>query len=246
MLIASRWEELSRRDFLYFGALFPIADTPEFHTKTFSHFMQKAKWGKDKAFWRAQTPETIYDILCMGGSGHLFAYLFDKPNMPNALWKSFWHKGRRWVGPSDELLSLSFGEFRYAEDCLQVFLKNKSMDALNTFLGVLWRPGLRRKPFVFQKADGYAAKLKNVDYSFKCALLLQYIAMRGYLMAQNEDAFDKPTEGDTGGKTATWGNLISALASNIAEVQTIENMPVWTALEWLANRKKMRPNEQNN
>ena len=242
VLIASRWEELSRRDFLFFGGHFPIADTPQFHTWAYFHFMRAAKWGKDKAFWRAQSSETIYDILCMGGSGHLFAYLFEKPAMPKALWKSFWHKGRRWVGPADELLDLSFGEFRYAEDCLASYLSTKNADELDTFIAVIWRPGWRRRPFNLQKVDSVAKRLKNLQQEFKLALLLQYIAMRGFVIECNQDAFDKPEQQQTVTKqTTTWGMLISALATNITEVQTIEQMPLWSALEWIANRKKLKP-----
>ena len=247
VLIASRWEELSRRDFLFFGGHFPIADTPEFHTTAFAHFMQAAKWGKDKAFWRAQSPETIYDILCIGGSGHLFAYLFEKPAMPKALWKRFIHHGKYYRGPGDELLDLSFGEFRYAEDCLASYLRTKKQDELDTFIAVIWRPGLRRKPFNLQKVDRVAKKLSSLPNQFKCALLMQYIAMRGYVIQCNKDAFGstEPQEQQFAKETTTWGMLISALATNITEVQTIEHMPLWSALEWIANRNilKQKSNE---
>lgn len=241
--IASQWEELSRCDLLFLGREYPIRDTPEFHLKAFYHFMKKQKWGGDKRFWRAAAAEDIYDVLTGGGKNYLFAFLFESPCMENALWTRFRHRYRLFFGPAHELSDLTFGEFRYAEDCLQAYLNSKQDAALDAFIAVLWRSGLKKQPFKLQKVDAATRKVKSLPKHLKCALLLQYVAMRGHVIKCNKDAFEAPEaqQNATSGEKATWGMLISALATNITEVESIENMPLWTALEWIANRKKLKP-----
>lgn len=236
----SRWDELSRRDILGLVGLFPFMDTPQFHVRAFHVLMNARKWFGAKKHWRAQEAETIYNVLTMGGSGYLLEFLLTSPVMERALWRNYFHHGRIWRGPDHQLVDLTFGEFRYAEDCLNAYLQDKQESTLNTFIGVLWRPGWRKSPFSFSRVDRIAAKAAKLPERIKLALLLQYIAMRGFLMAQNKDAFDPPSEENTG-TGATWGTLISMLAANITDVERIENMGVWAALEWIANRKKIKP-----
>lgn len=240
--VASRWGELSRRDLLFLGSRFPIGDTPEFHVQAFRHFMQQAKWGGNRKLWRSLSGDDIYNILTMGGNGYLFGFIFTEPEMGKAQWRRFFHRGRWWHGPDHDLIDLTFGEFRYAEDCLNAFLNGKSDEALDTFIAVLWRPGWKKPPFAFHKTDRIAQKAQTIPHNFKCALLLQYIAMRGFLIAQNPGAFEKPSQEEgalTVNTGTTWGTLISALAQNITDLERIEHMNVWPALEWISNRKKM-------
>lgn len=236
----SRWDELSRRDLLGLVGLFPFMDTPQFHVRAFQVLMGARKWFGAKKHWRAQEAESIYNVLTMGGNGYLLEFLLTNPVMENALWRNYFHLGKIWRGPDHQLVDLTFGEFRYAEDCLNAYLRTKDADTLNTFIAVLWRPGWRKKHFSFSKVDRIARKAAKLPHKIKLAFLLQYIAMRGYLMQHNKDAFEQPSEENTS-SGATWGTLISMLAASITDVERIESMGVWAALEWIANRKKNLP-----
>lgn len=241
--IKSGWGELSRPDFLFLADRFPFTDTPEFHVHCFNYFMNLAKWGGDKRFWKELDAERLYDVLINGGKTPLFKFLLENPVMEKALWTKIIQKGRYWHGPSNSLADLTFGEFRYAEDCLAAFLRSKASDALDTFIAVLWRPGFKKPAFSMKSTDSIALKAADINLKLKYALVLQYIAMRGYVMQCNAGAFD--TDGSAQEEKSSnwsWGMLISALAPTITDVESIENMPLWTALEWISNQKHLKKN----
>lgn len=246
---ASCWGELSFNDLLFLGREFPLRDTAEFHTKVLMHFVDL----KNNAWLLCiLNPERIYDILTIGGTGSLFKWLFDEPEMEKCLLRSFkvqqFPFGEVLQGPTDMLYNLTLGEFRYAESCLNEYLVNKKRIDLATFLAVIYRPkgkndnGDDREPFSVLKVDAMSTRIANslsIDYMH--AFMLQYIAMRGYVINAHKDAFE--SGGSAKSQNATWGGLINQLAHNIVDIPEIENKLLWRALEWLVHKKQNRVTE---
>ena len=250
--MASCWGELSFSDLLFLGREFPLRDTADFHAKVLLHFvdLKNNAWLKD-----ILSGERIYDILTMGGKGSLFGWLFDEPVMEKCLVRSFkveqFPFAKVLQGPTDMLYNLTLGEFRYAESCLNEYLSSKKRIDLATFLAVIYRPkaknenGDDREAFSVLKVDVLAEViLKSISIEHMHALMLQYIAMRGYVINAHKDAFE--SGGTAKSQNATWGGLINQLAQNITDIPEIENKLLWRALEWLVHKKQNRVTEPVN
>ena len=247
--VPSHWEELRPEDLIYLGANFPFTDTPKFHLETFIYFCNLKFRFALKNVIRNLNASQLHDILSMGGKGALFMYLYKNPVMQKWKIKEIKAAGTLLYAPADRLDNVRFGEFRYAEECLQNYLQSKNPEALATFVAILYREkgnakGDMRLPFDKLTVDQRAAKLLRVNPFTLHAIMLQYIAIRGFVIESFPGVFEKTGGGGSGGG---WGELINALAENLSNRAEIENKLLWDALDWLQDarkRQKKKPQPQ--
>lgn len=237
------------KDLQYLGSQWPFEDSPKFHTRLLLYFMKlRRRFRLSYLIARRITPEEIHCILTLNGKGTAFGWVFEEPLMENSLIKHVALGVRTYYGPSNQLLNLRMGEFRSAEAALNGYLQSKNVEYLNLFVAILYRlrsqqpdDGDIREPYNELTCDDRAVRFALMHRHVKHALMLQYMAMRQYVINSNRGAFDKK-EGKRSGND-DWGAVINAMAKDLTNISDIENMRLWKVLGYMADNNKMKKNK---
>lgn len=121
----------------------------------------------------------------------------------------------KYVGPTDMLGNLTFGEFGRCEHYYNQYIKKQNIDALHKFMACLYRPKKylwfgKRRPFTEDEINNYKV-FTHISLPVKRAILLNFSATRENVFSRFKDGFSKgqQSKADKYG----WDGVILAIAA---------------------------------
>jgi len=155
-----------------------------------------------------------------------------------------------YLGPSDKLGNIIFGEFCFADTYFLDYINNDDNDALNKFIAVLYRPmkhvdvndedfnGDWRVKFNTYHTNKRAETLADLYPQLKQAIVFNYRKIRAWLEVSYKYVFPKAEEKpkkET--KPMSWLPILENMASNdIINLDKYSQLPLHNALRHLDNR----------
>jgi len=121
----------------------------------------------------------------------------------------------KYVGPTNMLGNLTFGEFGRAEYYYNHYVKNQSIDSLHKFLACLYRPKKylwfgKRRMFTEDEINNYKV-FAHISLPVKRAILLNFSATRENVFSRFKDGFSKGQQSDA--DKYGWDGVIYSLAA---------------------------------
>lgn len=207
--VPTTWKELTRRDLLHLGGLYPLLPT-DFHTVAILlHFLQLHRF---RNFWQFRklvrqaraldpptsagthtSPETHPGRLALAMQRTIeqldnFRWLFEKNTLTTNLFPSFRAAWRIYHGPGDYMYNCEADEWVHADRFYLDYLQNADPLHLSRLIATLWRtsgkgnPGDARQHFHPEHTEAHARfLLRHLPRATQHALLLQYEGLRNSL-----------------------------------------------------------------
>lgn len=263
--IPQTWEELSAENILFIAQFYPYSDAyrvlnassrgldltgkvrlydekkkaRKLLTYLFIHFFGVKKNLRLSIWiWLYVGADQLMDVLySANGKGYLFSFLFERPEKKNIAISVFTHNKVTYSGPMNGWSNLRNDEFELADACFTQYLKDPKEELLDLLIAALYRP-LKygsREPFNRFDCDYRAVVLKTLDLKMKYAILLEYMAVRNYVIEKNSHVFKKGNSGSA--KARGWGAVILSLAKNQLEAGDLRNAYLWDTFKWLKEVK---------
>lgn len=172
----------------------------------------------------------------------LFSWLFKPMTGTKVLVTSFILDKIIYKGPCDKFRNMVNDEFNLADRCYLDFLSTGNEDSLNLLIAALYReikddstPEAFDQRFPFDRftPGKRAAVFKDLPVATKKAILINYMAIRNYMIATNPSVFSKG--GSNKAKNEGWGQVILDLAAGKSNVNEIRKELIWDTFEWIAH-----------
>jgi hypothetical protein len=159
-------------------------------------------------------------------------------------------KKRRWTGPGNNLASVSFGEFIFADTYFCAYAKHQSAEALHLLLAALYRParikgpqpgdpdwsGDRRVPFNEHNLEHYAHMLRWLPDVDKLSIVTWYRGCRAQLQADYSEVFEASERDAKRHATGDWGRVLRSLSGDtFGPLEQTSRQPVRTVLAELCD-----------
>jgi len=220
-----------------------------FLTYCFSHFYGVSSDARF-ALWNLiyMNAERLMGIIFSPPSNKhqfLFSWLFTPMAGTKVILNSFILNRELYIGPSDKFRNMVNDEFNLADKCYVEFLENGNEDVLNLMIGALYREMReestpddfdQRIPFDRFAPGRRAEKFKDLNPAIKKAILLNYMAVRKYVMETNTSVFSKG--GSSRAKTDGWGSVILNLASGKSNATELRSELIWDTFEWISHLRR--------
>lgn len=133
---------------------------------------------------------------------------------------------RRWAGPGDNLASVSFGEFIFADTYFCAYAKHQAPEALSHFIAALYRParpkgprpgdpdwrGDVREAFNEHNIEHHAHLLRWLPEVDQLSIYLWYRGCRAQLQADFPEVFDAAETDTRRHQKGDWGRVLRSLS----------------------------------
>lgn len=247
IICPASFDELKERDLIYLGRKFPFEITVGFYTEFLAHLCDFRN-RKNFAVWfvNNMSPDLIETILFPNLSERcLFDFLADVPFSKKIIIPSFRHGAHLYLTYKDGYHNMSIGVFTLAETYFKLAIKHPESDAIDKLIACLYRPEfkafLKKNDFILSGAiERRAAAFKSMDSGLKKAILIQYIAVREYIIKENKECFEKPAEASIFNKKQSggWIDALYELSGHITQFEQTTNMNLWVVLRHIKLQMK--------
>lgn len=220
--VPEEWNELSRKQLLFTMLVFSRTD----HHRTRQHHLLQNLLQLPDAEFDALPPWVLYELRSL--TRFLLedepAKPFTKQLLPVVRPYGF---SRRYYGPADLLVNLSFAEFIAAESYLFRYLQKQDAASLHGFIATLYRPqrwfhsvrkrlgdytGDNREPFNEHLVAGRAKHLAKLPVTQKAAILAWYKGCRSMLERLYPEVFSVEGEESQSSKASSWEPVLRGMA----------------------------------
>lgn len=227
--VPSSWSDVSRRDLLLLGKLFPLLPTHSTSMGLLVGLIRQrgsisVRWA---IFKNMSLGERLYRKL--GYNPFLerisltleqldqFSWIYKENKLHESRFPAirFWFW--KFYGPADKLYDITVNEFFYADRFYLAYMKKQDDKMLNLLIAALWRPANesgKRLPFDEDEFDSHLHIIRRMPKHLKHALLINYIGMRDAVVSSNPGKRVFTSSEKTTARKEGWGHVILRLSGN--------------------------------
>lgn len=236
--IPATWGEVNRQQMLSIGKFYPLADLPHVRVNLL------LEWLNLDAITGFQFRKV--DAYQVSEMVKLLDFVFGQAILTASVIKAIPINKLIYYGPTDELMTMTTGQWRTVEPFVAEYQQSGHPDMLNAFMAAMYRTtGLDKlytqateayyRSTVGQRADLF----KQVPDFIKHACLIEYMALRQHLIESNRDVLPKPDKKTpAGGPKMNWDSIVMSMAPSAADVEDIDRMPIWDFFRFMNTRIK--------
>jgi len=242
------FDQLKKRDLIYLGGRFPYPISLEFYSEFFYHlcnFNNRKKfavWSYNKV-----SGAVIETVLYPDKSDIcLFNFLEKVPQTKNIIIPRIRKGLNFYFSYKAGFYNMSIGVFTLCESYFKKAIKDQDEEALNKMLACLYRPWwkilLNRNDYMLSgKIEKRANNFRSLSIGLKKGILLNYIAVREFVIKENPECFQKPSA--VGNifekkKSGTWLDALYDLAGHITQFEKTSHINLWIVLRHLKLQMK--------
>lgn len=216
-------------------------EASNFYKETFRRRKKLVKYDENRMANIYQLTETLNWLIDYKLVKKKWMFTFEYTSVKNYL-PTIKAGGNTFIGPTDGMLDITFGEYRYAVDLLLMYSKYKEENTLNRFIGCLYRPAIRthtpltpprgrtsqraRQPFDPGFIDAYGVVASKIPFHLKYAIYQwfgncdRYIREEEIMMGPREVCFSQlftKQNDDEEGEVRSDDLGLTGLLYNVAE-----------------------------
>jgi hypothetical protein len=222
--IPSEWKDITERDLLFLGQLWPLVPTPEKMLTIFFHFLQLRKnwklslylaWQYAKACWYGARNEFAEQIDVILAQLDHFRWLWFENNLELTFFVNF--EKVRYKGASKKLENLVALEFAIADGAFVQYMKNNTPEMLDLLVATIWRPidaSGRKETFSEELIEERLKKVALFPSNVKNACLLSYMGQRNLLIDSPTGKKIFKASADSSGSGKGWGSIIMEMSGD--------------------------------